>query len=449
MPLLRRKIQQDTIATDCAETTDTTGLLNTIQRLASNASHVGQDAAITRGALEDTHSLLTSQIGAMQRLDSAMGQVDESQQVIVKAAIDCVSAVAVARVDVSRVADEVRDAASVLKSVSVAAEEITRIALQTRLVAFNASVEASRAGTSGQGFKVVADAVKDLAEQVESSSKRIVGTVAQLDQRIAVLARELLDTQCPGIRTRAGLHHAFDALATAVARIQHAGNESQQMCALAHRQSADVASQAEGAFTGLKDALNASERFLTLSEEMIDDLAGCGVRTPDTTYIEAAQHAASDIGALLEDALRNRRITEEALFSERYAAVPGSNPPQFLSSICDLADEVFPGVQEPLLRMSNVVLCVATDRNGYVPAHNRGYSQPQRDDANWNAENSRQRRMFNDRSGLAAARSTRPFLLQTYRRDMGSGRFVILKEASAPIFVRGRHWGGIRLAYKF
>jgi methyl-accepting chemotaxis protein len=49
---------------------------------------------------------------------------------------------------------------------------------------------------------------------------------------------------------------------------------------------------------------------------------------------------------------------------------------------------------------------------------------------------------------LAAGRSTQPFLVQTYRRDMGNGQFALMKDVSAPISVRGRHWGGVRLAYK-
>jgi methyl-accepting chemotaxis protein len=28
------------------------------------------------------------------------------------------------------------------------------------------------------------------------------------------------------------------------------------------------------------------------------------------------------------------------------------------------------------------------------------------------------------------------------------GRFVMMKDVSAPILVQGRHWGGLRLAYK-
>ena len=32
---------------------------------------------------------------------------------------------------------------------------------------------------------------------------------------------------------------------------------------------------------------------------------------------------------------------------------------------------------------------------------------------------------------------------------MGGGNFVVMKEVAAPIVVDGRHWGGLRLAYRF
>jgi methyl-accepting chemotaxis protein len=31
---------------------------------------------------------------------------------------------------------------------------------------------------------------------------------------------------------------------------------------------------------------------------------------------------------------------------------------------------------------------------------------------------------------------------------MGGGTFVMMKDLSAPILVNGRHWGGLRLAYR-
>jgi methyl-accepting chemotaxis protein len=94
-----------------------------------------------------------------------------------------------------------------------------------------------------------------------------------------------------------------------------------------------------------------------------------------------------------------------------------------------------------------VVFCAAVDVNGYLPTHNKKFSKPQSDDPTWNTANCRNRRIFDDRVGAAAGRHTEPFLLQAYRRNMGDS-FVLMKDCSAPIYVHGRHWGGVRLAYK-
>ena len=40
------------------------------------------------------------------------------------------------------------------------------------------------------------------------------------------------------------------------------------------------------------------------------------------------------------------------------------------------------------------------------------------------------------------------FLLQTHRRDMGGGNFVLMKDLSSPIHVRGRHWGAFRMGFR-
>src|SRR5690606_39081617 len=80
-----------------------------------------------------------------------------------------------------------------LSHVTSSAREITQIALQTRLVAFNASVEAKRAGEAGRGFSVVADAVKDLAARVENASRQIMQTVSRLETRLAELSSEIDD----------------------------------------------------------------------------------------------------------------------------------------------------------------------------------------------------------------------------------------------------------------
>ena len=103
---------------------------------------------------------------------------------------------------------------------------------------------------------------------------------------------------------------------------------------------------------------------------------------------------------------------------------------------------------ERVIRLCASHLLKSYTRNGFLPTHNRKYSQPQGSDPVWNNANCRNRRIFDDRTGLAAARNRKPFLLQSYRRDMGGGQFLVMEDLSAPIMVRGRHCGAFRFGLK-
>ena len=63
----------------------------------------------------------------------------------------------------------------------------------------------------------------------------------------------------------------------------------------------------------------------------------------------------------------------------------------------------------------------------------------------WNTANWRNRRIFDDRAELAAARNVRPYIIQVYARDMGNGITVMMKEIDAPIRVSGKRSGWISI----
>lgn len=85
---------------------------------------------------------------------------------------------------VAGASDEVKVA---VDSVVGMADAIGRIASQTRLLAFNAQIEAARAGKSGAGFAIVAEEVKTLALEVGSAAGKIRRTVDELRPRTDVL----------------------------------------------------------------------------------------------------------------------------------------------------------------------------------------------------------------------------------------------------------------------
>lgn len=173
------------------------------------------------------------------------------------------------------------------------------------------------------------------------------------------------------------------------------------------------------------------------------------VGTQNAVLGARAQAAAAEIGGALERAIDRGELREETLFDTTYQPVLGSDPQQYLTGAVPVLEEVLTPIQEHLLASDGrLVFCAAVDRNGYLPVHNTKYSLPQRPgDLAWNTAHCRNRRIFDDRAGLMAARNTAPFLAQSYARDMGDGRTVMMQELDAPIQVNGRHWGGFRMAY--
>lgn len=82
-----------------------------------------------------------------------------------------------------------REMENQLHIVNSLTEEILKIANQTKLLSLNASIEASRAGTSGSGFNVVAQEIGQLAtssrktaEHIAETNKQIVDAVTGINQ---------------------------------------------------------------------------------------------------------------------------------------------------------------------------------------------------------------------------------------------------------------------------
>ena len=179
------------------------------------------------------------------------------------------------------------------------------------------------------------------------------------------------------------------------------------------------------------------------------ELKLASIRDENREMISRAVDMANEVSRTLEQLVESGRLTRADLFDNDYREIEGTDPIQH--RILSALEDVLPPIQEALLASDRrMVFCVAVDRNGYLPVHNRKYSLPQRPgETAWNTAHSRNRRIFDDRAGLAAARNVRPYIIQVYPRDMGGGVTIVMREIDAPIRVLGQHWGGFRTAYTF
>ncbi len=143
--------------------------------------------------------------------------------------------------------------------------------------------------------------------------------------------------------------------------------------------------------------------------------------------------------------LDSKTLTKAQLFDTFYIPIPNTYPPKYHTQYDKYLDKVLRKILDKYYKKSKrIAFVVAVDRNGYLPTHNTRYSQPLTGDRQKDLVNNRTKRIFNDKTGLAAARNTQPYLLQRYFRDTGE----VMYDMSVPIFIKDRHWGAIRIGYK-
>ena len=69
-------------------------------------------------------------------------------------------------------------------------QSIQKVAKQTNLLSFNASIEAARAGVAGKGFRIIASEVKKLSNETTSMSENIARQISELKDNIHNLIAE-------------------------------------------------------------------------------------------------------------------------------------------------------------------------------------------------------------------------------------------------------------------
>ncbi|MFT7391707.1 MAG: methyl-accepting chemotaxis protein [Paracoccaceae bacterium] len=427
-----------------------TGLRAIVESALDSAEAISRRSAEMREAAEETLANGERQAHAV----AAARQADVTLDAAIRQVGDAAGAMRAQTHETEQVARSGREVSSRAETAIVRMQSDSReiakildvinsIAQQTNLLAVNASVEAARAGDAGKGFAVVSAEVQALAGRTAKAAADIRSIVKSSARTVEDCARHVGD--CSSLLAR--IAERVEAAETASQGIEDA-------CARQRDALAEGAAQMDALAEIAAAGERLSQRGQTTAHQL-DDVASAlesqlsRFRLADEVMEREARDRAEAIGALFEGAVKDGRITAEDLFSDRRTLILGDGPPQYMAPFTKLTDTVLPSLLESALIIHDgVVFCAAVARDGYLPTHNRAFSKPPRGDAVWDMANARNRRFFADRVGLAAGRSTAPVLMQAYRRDMGGGVFAIMKDVSAPIMVRGRHWGGLRIGYR-
>ena len=176
---------------------------------------------------------------------------------------------------------------------------------------------------------------------------------------------------------------------------------------------------------------------ITLAEQISD--SGFDMRV-----LEMAKQCRAEVLQEFNSSLSANELSFNQLFDTFYIPIPNTNPQKYKTQYDDITDKRIRIILDKYLQMDEKILfVVAVDRNGYLPTHNSKYSKPLTNDQDYNTKNNRTKRLFNDRTGLAAARNQDEYLLQRYERDTGESVY----DLSLPIFIKEKHWGALRIGF--
>lgn len=411
-----------------------TSLVNTAERVVANMEGAARNAAATadeanqvRQHSADGYALVRAAIGEMQRMMANSRDTLASIELL-------------------------QDASGRIKEIT---GTINAIASQTNLLALNAAIEAARAGDAGRGFAVVADEVRNLSAKTAAATSEIGGMVSDIERNTLAAVQttrafvgevshwtqgvEQLGAQLDTIRQHA---ETMDTRAQEIAHGTEEGHEDIAEIMAALRQLAKTLHETESQMSAL------SQQAMTLSDfaEVVHaDLAEFATGTLMHRMHQAALEGARGVQQAFDEGIAAHRISPSDLFDRNHRDIPNTNPKKYQTRYDRFADEVLPGVLEPILdQNSEVIFAIAVDDRGYCPTHNRKYTQPLTGDYQKDVVNNRTKRLFNDRVGLRCGKNQNPILLQTYKRDTGE----VMHDLSVPITVNGRHWGGFRIGFR-
>ena len=155
-----------------------------IQEVASGAEEQSAQIDDTRESVTELASEIDNVSDMSKDMDNKADKVMENIDEGNKSISNSINQVQDVKDKANKTSGSINELGELSEKIGEIVELINSISAQTNLLALNAAIEAARAGEAGRGFSVVADEIRELAEESSEATENIANLISKIQNRV-------------------------------------------------------------------------------------------------------------------------------------------------------------------------------------------------------------------------------------------------------------------------